>query len=121
MAVESFLNAVRAEDIQAMGAVFGTSRGALRDTDPEPPTSGPTQLEKRLIILQCYLEHDTFRVLSEVPGAGGSRAVRVELVRGASKRQPHLYAIQGPGGRWFVENVELAAVRDFCGTPDPNQ
>ena len=114
LAVTSFLDAVRAQDIQAMGAIFGTSRGALRDT-MERTADASTQLEKRLIILQCYLQHDSYRVLSEVPGESGSRAVKVELTRGVNKRQPSLYAVAGPGGRWFVENVELAAVRDFCG------
>ena len=113
LAVDAFLDAVRVEDIQAMGALFGTSRGALRDTGGGPSN----ELEKRLIILQCYLAHDSYRILSEGPGEGASRMIRVELTRGNMKRQPALFAIQGPAGRWYVENVELAAVRDFCGLP----
>ena len=112
LAVTAFLDAVRAEDIQAMGAIFGTSRGPLRET---MPSADAGQLEKRLIILQCYLQHDSYRVLSEVPGEGASRIVRVELTRGGNRRQPALFAVEGPRGRWYVENVELAAVRDFCG------
>ncbi|MGI9141391.1 MAG: hypothetical protein ACR2GJ_09810 [Gemmatimonadaceae bacterium] len=112
LAVTAFLDAVRAEDIQAMGAIFGTSRGPLRET---MPSADAGQLEKRLIILHCYLQHDSYRVLSEVPGEGASRIVRVELTRGRNRRQPALFAVEGPRGRWYVENVELAAVRDFCG------
>jgi len=111
LAVDAFLDAVRTEDLQAMGATWGTERGPARASIER------TELEKRVIILQCYLQHDSYRVLSEVPGEGGRRVVRVELTRGTDKRQPALHAIQGPGGRWFVENVELAAVRDFCGLP----
>lgn len=113
LAVDAFLDAVRVEDIQAMGALFGTSRGALRDTGGSPSN----ELEKRLIILQCYLAHDSYRIVSEGPGDGASRMIRVELTRGNMKRQPALFAVQGPAGRWYVENVELAAVRDFCGLP----
>ena len=115
LAVDAFLDAVRVEDIQAMGALFGTSRGALRDTMGSSDRDAANQLEKRLIILQCYLAHDSYRIMSEAPGEGGSRMVRVELTRRSEKRQPALFAVEGPGGRWYVENVELAAVRDFCG------
>ena len=115
LAVDAFLDAVRVEDIQAMGALFGTSRGALRDAISSSDRAAANQLEQRLIILQCYLAHDSYRILNEGPGEGASRMIRVEITRGTSKRQPSLFAIQGPAGRWYVENVELAAVRDFCG------
>ncbi len=98
-----------------MGAVWGTSRGPARETIER------TELEKRVIILQCFLEHDNFRILSEVPGEAGGRVIRVELARGNDKRQPNIYAVRGPSNRWYVENVEIAAVRDFCGTPLPTQ
>lgn len=108
MAVEQFLAAVRAQDIQAMSAVFGTSRGPSRDNmDRE-------QLEKRLIILQCYFYHDNYRILGESPGERGERVFNVELTRGRLTRAPHFYTIQGPGGRWFVDNMEIAAVKEFC-------
>lgn len=109
LAVDAFLDAVRTEDLQAMGATWGTSRGPARETIER------TELEKRVIILQCYLQHDSYRVLGETPGEGGRRVVRVEITRGTQKRQPALHTVPGPGGRWYVENVELAAVRDFCG------
>lgn len=111
LAVDAFLDAVRTEDLQAMGATWGTSQGPARETIER------TELEKRVIILQCYLQHDSYRVLGEFPGEAGRRVVRVEIARGRDRRQPALYTVQGPRGRWYVENVELAAVRDFCGLP----
>lgn len=111
LAVDAFLDAVRTEDIQAMGATWGTTRGPARETIER------TELEKRAIILQCYLQHDSYRVINELPGEAGRRVVRVELTRGSDKRSPSLHTVRGPGGRWYVENVELAAVRDFCGLP----
>lgn len=109
LAADAFLEAVRTEDLQAIGATWGTSRGPARETIER------TELEKRAIILQCYLQHDSYRVLGEVPGEAGRRVVRVEITRGTQKRQPSLHTVQGPRGRWYVENVDLAAVRDFCG------
>lgn len=107
-AVEQFLVAVRAQDIQAMSVLFGTNRGPSRDNmDRE-------ELEKRLIILQCYFSHDKFRILGESLGEGGHRVVATELSRGTVTRNPRFYAITGPGGRFYVDNMEIVAVRDFC-------
>ncbi len=107
-AVEQFLNAVRLEDIQAMSVTFGTSNGPARDN------MNREELEKRLIILQCYFNHDKFRILRDFPGEERHRVVVVELTRDNVVRSPSFYTIAGPGGRYFVDNMEIAAVRDFC-------
>ena len=107
-AVEMFLNAVRAQDIQAMSVLFGTKNGPSRDN------MNRDELEKRLVILQCYFNHDKFRILGESPGEGGHRVVATELTRGTNNRTPHFYVIPGPGNRYYVDNMEIAAVRDFC-------
>jgi len=74
-------------------------------------------MEKREIILVCYLTHDTSRVVAEAQGSEGRRDIRVELKRGNLTRQTTFYTIRGPRDRWYVENVDIAAVRDFCGNP----
>ena len=111
LAVEQFLKAVNAKDIQAMSSVFGTDKGPARETMDR------TELEKRLVILACYFNHDTNRILGEAGGIGGHREVRVELNKGNLSRQTTFYTIQGPGRRWYVDNMDIAAVRDFCGNP----
>jgi hypothetical protein len=113
MAVEQFLAAVRVTDLQAMSVVFGTSNGPARDNMERE------QLDKRLIILQCYFNHDKSRMLSETPGEGGHRVFTVELTRGRFIRSPRFYTIKGPNDRWFVDNMEIAAVREFCAEPAP--
>lgn len=109
-AVQRFFAAVHAQDLQAMGAVWGTANGAARDNMDR------TELEKREVILQCYFNYDTFRVVNEMPGQDGRHVFRVELVRGGKTRTPSVFTVAGPNGRWFVENLDIAAVRDFCGT-----
>jgi hypothetical protein len=107
-AVEQFLNAVHNQDIQAMSVIFGTKSGPSRDN------MNREELEKRLVILQCYFNHDKFRILSESPGESGHRVVEAELIKQGNVRTPNFYAIQGPESRWYVDNMEIAAVRDFC-------
>ena len=112
LAVDAFMRAIRAKDLQAMGAVFGTDRGPARETMDR------TELEKREIILACYFAHDSYRVLGEDAGKAGHRDVRVELSRGSNlRRESTFFTIQGPGDRWYVDNMDIASVRDFCGNP----
>ena len=32
-------------------------------------------------------------------------------------RTPNFYAVPGPNSRWYVDNMEIAAVQDFCRRP----
>ncbi|HEX6574169.1 MAG TPA: hypothetical protein VF042_04290 [Gemmatimonadaceae bacterium] len=107
-AVEQFLAAARAGDLQAMSVTFGTKNGPSRDN------MSRDELEKRLVILQCYFNHDKSRILGESPGESGHRIIEAELTKQGISRTPNFYAIQGPGSRWYVDNMEIAAVRDFC-------
>jgi hypothetical protein len=111
LAVDEFLKAVNAKDLQAMSTVFGTKDGPARETMDR------TELEKREVILACYFAHDSARVLGESAGLGGHREVRIELKKGNLTRETTFYAIKGPGGRWYVDNMDIASVRDFCGNP----
>jgi hypothetical protein len=113
LAVEQFLKGAKETDIQAMSSVFGTSAGPARETMDR------TELEKRQVILACFFTHDTYRILGESAGVGGHRELRVEIKKGNVTRQPTFYVIQGPGQRWYVDNMDIASVRDFCGNPDP--
>jgi hypothetical protein len=111
VAVEEFLRAVNAKDLQAMSTVFGTKNGSARETMDR------TELEKREVILACYFAHDSSRILGESAGQDGHRDVRVELKKGNLTRQTTFFTIRGPGDRWYVDNMDIAAVRDFCGNP----
>src|ERR1700674_127351 len=111
LAVDQFLQAVNAKDLQAMSTVFGTKDGPARETMDR------TELEKREVILACYFNHDTARILGEQGGLQGHREIRVQLNKGNLSRETTFYAIKGPGGRWYVDNMDIAAVRDFCGNP----
>ena len=91
-----------------MSVIFGTSKGPSRDNMDR------TELEKRLIILQCYFSSDQFRILDEYPGESGHRVMTVELTKGTNKRTPKFFAIQGPSNRYYIDNMTIADVRDFC-------
>jgi hypothetical protein len=113
LAVEQFLNAVRAQDLQAMSVIFGTSKGPARDLIERG------ELEKRLIIMQCFFNNDKFRILSENI-QGGRHNFQIELTRGTRVRQTSAQTVKGPSERWYVESLDIAAVRDFCAEQSPS-
>jgi hypothetical protein len=113
LAVEQFLDAAHAGDLQAMSAVFGTDKGPARDIMDRD------QLEKREIILQCFFNADSHRIVSETVDASGHHVVRAELTKNKLVRQPNFFVVRGPGDRWYVDNMEIAVVRDFCGQQTP--
>ena len=106
-AVEQFLQAVRAQDLQAMGEIWGNAKGPARDQFER------SELEKRELIMQGCFDHDKFRIVDESPGEAGRRVYRVELTKGRVVATPRFYAIPGPGGRWFLEDAEIAAAREI--------
>ena len=115
-AVEAFLAGIKAQDLQAISAVWGTERGPL-------VTAGDIsrdEVEKRELIMICYFRHDTARVLDQAPSGRADRpSFRVELQRDGQTRQPTFTTAQGPQGRWFVADADVQAVRDFCNPQAP--
>jgi hypothetical protein len=109
-AATMFLGAAQSQDLQAMGAVWGTDKGAARDNmDRE-------QLERRLILLQpCYV-HDRAQVLDERLGTTpNDRAVRIQITRGTRTKTLEFDIVKGPSNRWYVLDVDYETVQnDFC-------
>jgi hypothetical protein len=108
-AVESFLSAVRAQDLQAMSMVWGSERGPARDIIPDR-----SELEKREIVMQCYLAHDRFRILGDAAGVESKRVFRVELTKGRLTRTTTFTTVSGPSDRFYVLEADLEPVKDLC-------
>ncbi len=108
--VELFMRAVKAQDLQTMSAVWGTSRGPAREL------MGRDELEKRLIIIQCKLDHETWGFAVDKPRlvAGGKQDFQVKLRTKQSEATTSFTTIMGPENRWFVEIVDMEPLRDFC-------
>lgn len=107
-ALESFLQTVRSKDIQQMSLVWGTAEGPVRGRMER------NEMEKRELLLQCYLRHDAFRVIDETKSTTGKVMFRVELAQGAVKRATNFTTVKGPEDRWFLEDVDISVMQDFC-------
>jgi hypothetical protein len=107
-AVAAYMDAVKAEDIQAMSAVWGTSAGLLRDQVSE------TDLFQRSFIMIKCLRHDNYTVLSEASGQAGKRILAIQITRGPLTRSTNFTVVTGPGNRWYVESFEVPQLDDIC-------
>jgi hypothetical protein len=103
-AVERFLAAVRAQDLQAMGVVWGSKAGPARETIPRE------ELEKREVILTQCLANDSAKFLDENAVPDGNRQVRFALYHGAISRTTVFTTESGPVSRWYVKEIDLRDV-----------
>ena len=113
-ALDAFLAAVRAQDLQAMSGAWGDKDGSVRDSGKIPRDD----LERRELIMMCYLRHDRYRVLSEAQAAGGERVMQVELTKGTLSRTTNFMLVNG-GPRWFVRSADMESVKDLCTQTNP--
>jgi hypothetical protein len=109
-AVLAFLDAAKNQDLQALAAVWGSSEGSVRDTGAIPRD----EMEKRELIMMCYLTHDSHQILSEAPAANSERVIAAQLRRGSLARTANFFAVAGPGGRWYVRAFDMESLTDLC-------
>ncbi len=108
LAVEQFLAAARAQDLQAFSAIWGSERGAARDVVDR------AQLEKRELTMMCYLTHDRYEIGGDVMPKPGEHDYTVDITRGSQTRETKITAVQGPSERWYILDVQLAPLQDLC-------
>ena len=106
-AVDRLLAAIRAQDLQALGAVWGDKRGSARDIMPRD------EYDQRVIIMQCYFSHDQSRMLSGPTTKVDTVLFNVELTKGQARATTTAKTLQGPGSRWYVLTLEPVP-RGFC-------
>ena len=99
-AVDRVLGAIRSQDLQALGAVWGDARGAARDIMQRD------EYDKRVIVMQCYFSHDQARVLSGPTTKMDTVLFNVELIKGDIRAQTTAKTLRGPGSRWYVLTME---------------
>lgn len=113
VAIERFLGAAQSQDLQALSMIWGTTKGPARDVVDQ------SQIERRELIMICYLNHDSYRVKSEGLAPEGRRAFSVELQRGPIARTSTFTIVKGPAERFYVEQVALEPLADLCAGGPP--
>ncbi len=107
-AVNTFMTAAKAQDLQAMSEVWGTARGSVRETMDR------SEMERRQLVLISLLCQDGSRLAGSTPGTDGRRILRIEMTRGSRTVPVTFTTIRGPGDRWFVEDIEVLRLQELC-------
>jgi hypothetical protein len=107
-AVLAFLGAVKDQDLQRIAAVWGTKDGSVRETG-----MSREELERRELVMLCYIRHDRAKVISDAPAPDNHRVFAVELTRGGITKSTNFYVVQGPERRWYVENVDIQPLEEL--------
>jgi hypothetical protein len=107
-AVATFLSAARNEDLQSMAMVWGTATGPARNTIPRE------ELEKRELIMMCFLRHDRYQLVSDAGSTADQRRIEAELEQGMLIRRTAFLVVPASDGRWYVQSFDMEAVRDLC-------
>ena len=103
-AVDAFMQAVADSNLTLMANLWGTSAG------PAARTRQPADWERRVAVMQGYLQNESHRVVSDVPdGSEGRHAVQVEIRRQLCTWMVPFTAIRLGDGSWIVNQVDLAA------------
>ncbi len=106
-AVDRLLAAIRAQDLQALGAVWGDKRGSAREIMPRD------EYDKRVIIMQCYYSHNQARIVSGPTTKVDTVLFNLELTKGQARAMTTAKTLQGPGSRWYVMTMEPVP-KEFC-------
>ena len=106
-AVEQFMGFAAQQRYTEMGYVFGTARGPLAQQQ------APERVARRMQAIAQVLRHDTYSMTGVTPVAGraDARQVIVQIRRGRRTATVPFIVVQGPGGRWLVEVVDLEAAQ----------
>lgn len=106
LSVERFLQAVNAEDYDAMARLFGTVEGPIRGE--------ATEIELRMATIAQILQHEDYRIDSErlEPGREEvTRRVGVDLtVAGRVIPDVAFLVVLTENGRWMVQEIDLERV-----------
>ncbi|MFI5312247.1 MAG: hypothetical protein ACHQQ3_13485 [Gemmatimonadales bacterium] len=105
-AVEQFLAAAKAQDMQAIGAVWGDENGAMRDRTKRD------ELEKREVVMLSLLRHDQARLSEPAAAPAGRVTMLVDLTQGQLKANVKFTTAKGPSNRWFVADFDTGLLQN---------
>jgi hypothetical protein len=109
-----FMSAVKANDLQRMGTLWGSDRG------PAASWMKGDVLKERITVIQKYLDHAGYRVVEgplRVPGHDDTQTFRVEIQRPNSCNVVFpVDVVRTKGGGWVVNDVHLGSLPTPGGT-----
>ena len=118
-AIERFIGAAKAQDYDGVSLAFGTADGPARTSPPKSLTRAqrktwPEDLKKREFIFMRCLRNDRFQVGGETPTPTGTRVAGVQLWFKDVTASTSFTLVEGPSGRWYVQDLKLDDLQPIC-------
>ena len=109
-ALDLFLSAAKAQDLQALSSVWGDENGAARDRNPR------REFEQSQLVLLCLVHNDQAKVGDLRQAENGRFVTTVDMRQGPSKATVSYTLAKTPAGRWFVQSVDTKSLQNsgFC-------
>jgi hypothetical protein len=108
LAIKAFMDAIKAQDLDALALIWGSSEGPADQVTPKD------QLRKRELIIQCYFQHDSYRIVSDHAATTKMHAVTLSVTKGSFTRETTTKVVLGPHDRWYVAEPDLQPLADLC-------
>jgi hypothetical protein len=101
-AVQGFMKAVADSNLAQMATFWGTASG------PAARTRQPPDWQRRVAIMQAYLQNDSYRVTADVPGRDQNRRdLLVQIRRHTCTWSVPFVAVKSGQG-WLVTDVDIS-------------
>jgi len=116
LAVEQFMLAIRAQDLQAISTVWGNAKGPARE-------QGITraELEKRSLLMVCFFTHDSYRITGQTSASAKKEFIGAELKKGNLTRSAEFTVEKGPSARWYASVDDITPLKDLCRPPQQSR
>jgi len=109
-AVVQFLAAVKAQDLQALGGIWGGPDGPARDN------WSMDELQKRELVMLCYLKFDSYEIVGDAPTTKGDRTYSVNMKLKDLSHTGLFTVTRAGSGRYYMQSVDnFQLFQDFCG------
>jgi hypothetical protein len=96
------MKAVADSNLAKMATFWGTASG------PASKTHQPADWQRRIAVMQAYLQNDSFRVTADVPGSDlNHRDLQVEIKRQTCTWSVPVVAVKSGEG-WLVTQIDIS-------------
>ena len=110
--VTTFMSAVADSNLTKMASLWGSSKGSAA------ATGEPVDYERRVVLMQSYLRHDDYRIVTATQNAGHWEG-QVELRRQACTWIVPFTAVEAESGGWIINNIDLTRAGNPVRPCDP--
>lgn len=107
-AVDQFMLAIRAQDIQSLSMVWGNEKGPARDQ------YAIEEINMRRQLMLCYFSHDSYTISGSTAVSKEKSVILADIKKGTMVRTAEFVVEKGPSDRWYASVIDIIPLKDLC-------